>query len=109
MKKSSSPPLVFDSSVPPVSPPGLTHSSFSTQALTPDHSECDTTTFFTESPPFHGFGPETVFPDNIDIKTVGEEGEEQVVSIVRKKRTGRPPGRRVGERERETDAVDPGK
>ena len=46
------------------------------------------------SPPSFGFGPETVIPDRIVIETAGEDDNEEVVNVFRKKRTGRPRGQK---------------
>ena len=41
------------------------------------------------SPPFHGFGDETTFPQQLVIVTEGEGDEEQVVEVSKKYKTGR--------------------
>ena len=48
------------------------------------------TLFPPSSPDFHGFGPETSFPQRLVLDTKGEGDEEQVVKVYRMKKTGRP-------------------
>ena len=42
------------------------------------------------SPVFHGFGPETTFPERIVLDTDGEGDEEHLVRVYRVKKMGRP-------------------
>ena len=44
------------------------------------------------SPPFHGFGPETIFPSRLILETVGGGDEEEVIKVTRRNKTGRPQG-----------------